>query len=508
MPHRKLVMTEKMFETLQEHLLKTDGKERFCFAYGGKVETEGIQRFYIHELDIPEDEDYVRHSPTWVEPRPEWVFRALKHFGQSEASCIFQIHSHPFSQAADFSAWDDESYERNRDDCLRSKPEGIYIRLVWGCHEDGFTAEFYDSTTDRLVGISALTIVGVRGIQKIERNSRSFLPDSPERPDRISEAFSRHVEWLGEAGQRLIGETILGCCGVGGIGNVWVTLAMHCGFRRFILVDDDPIEMVNLNRLIGSHKGVLGKNKATFLKSVLKRFNSDIEVEVIEGRIEDRAVQHALLRADVLVNGFDNNAARLEAQVFAARHLKPMLDMGSQIFLTDDRQAVSEMGAQMRFYIPGEPCLGCQGLPVEQILSESLQAARQAAGYIDGMPPEYTPGSVITLNTAIACLGIDNLLRYVTGFLPPQMTLIYDALQHTCEERRFERRSSCPICGEEGIEGLGEEMVAEVALAGDFRPHVLEGIPHPSLDAGDEGKEIRAWEVWEKMSERDFDEYA
>ena len=76
--------------------------------------------------------------------------------------------------------------------------------------------------------------------------------------------------------------------------------------------------------------------------------------------VESREAQEALLRADFILAAVDNDSARLNLQVLAARTLKPMLDLGSGIQLECGSSTVKSMGAQVTLYAPGGPCLACQ----------------------------------------------------------------------------------------------------------------------------------------------------
>jgi hypothetical protein len=172
-----------------------------------------------------------------------------------------------------------------------------------------------------------------------------------------------------------------------------------------------------------------------------------------------------VIDGDIIVNALDDDGARMEAQILAARYLKPLLDLGAGIHL-DAARAVRTMGGQVIFYVPGGPCLLCQGLDPSGIVSEEIRGVHRAVGYVQGT--NETPASVVTINAVIAGIGMDILTRYLTGFAPAQAYLQYDFLKHASRELRFRKRPDCPICGETGIEGKGDE--------------IEEGIPSGQID--------------------------
>jgi hypothetical protein len=61
-------------------------------------------------------------------------------------------------------------------------------------------------------------------------------------------------------------------------------------------------------------------------------------------------------------------------------------------------------------------------------------------------------------------LGMDALVRYLTGFGPAATHLRFDSFAGRLEAIPFTKRSDCPVCGDEGIEGLGEDEAVPLPL--------------------------------------------
>jgi hypothetical protein len=61
---------------------------------------------------------------------------------------------------------------------------------------------------------------------------------------------------------------------------------------------------------------------------------------------------------------------------------------------------------------------------------------------------------------------MDMLTKYLTGFAPVDPYVQYDAMTHASSGIRFAKRSGCPICGEDGIEGKGEETEKPMMSSG------------------------------------------
>ncbi|HEY5705821.1 MAG TPA: hypothetical protein VIS96_09630 [Terrimicrobiaceae bacterium] len=152
----------------------------------------------------------------------------------------------------------------------------------------------------------------------------------------------------------------------------------------------------------------------------------------------------------------DSDAARLSIQVLAARYLKPVVDIGSGIILKSGTRSVSAMGGQVSVYVPGGPCLVCQGLNTAAIEDASLTTVRERVGYVRGT--KETPGSVVTINAIMAGWASDVAMRLVTGFGESPTWLNCDLLRNSVTSMCFARRENCSICGSDGVEGLGMEQ--------------------------------------------------
>ena len=456
----RLVFKEADFEILRSHLLKADRKERAGFIMLGKNEIDGWLELYAHRLVLPHDEDYYEQHAAMVEPNPEYVLRTFSNFAESGVSGYLHAHSHPFSDRASFSSVDDHYLPGMRRSLgnylgmMGKQPESLFVRLVWGQDEAGFTAECYGTDGSQPVAVDKIKVVGGKGIRTIHCFHAATEKTDSTGP--ISERFQRQVRFLGEDGQHSIQKTRLAICGVGGLGSFVVAGAKGLGFRDIALIDPDIIEESNLNRFQGAGKGDIGKAKVDAIAEAIKQFDPDIKLKPVQAKVQDKAAREAILDADFIINCLDSDSARMEVQLLAARHLKPLLDLGSGIVLEPGTRTVKEMGGQAILYYPGGPCLLCQGLDPAEIVSDEIRRVHRATGYIQGT--DETPPSVVTINAVMAGLGLQIAISYLTGFAEAPAYLRYDLLRNQTAQYSFTRRPECPVCGEHGIEGRGEEV--------------------------------------------------
>ena len=137
-----------------------------------------------------------------------------------------------------------------------------------------------------------------------------------------------------------------------------------------------------------------------------------------------------------------------------------MLDLGSGIALKAGHREVTGMGGQAIFYAPGEACLVCQGLDPATIEPRHIRKLYRQIGYVQNT--DETPVSVVTINSVMGGIAGDIIMKYLTGFSSVPSWVAYDLLGHTTQTLSMERRSDCPICGEDGIEGLGTDTTKPI----------------------------------------------
>lgn len=451
-----LVMKEEDFTRLRSYLLQADGLERAALVFLGSYRGRNFCELYVQKLFLPSDNSYQAQGPAQVELRPEFVLKTFAEFVTQKPAGLLHAHSHPFSSHPQFSHVDDFFLPRLSQSlskylCLVGKPQKfLCARLVLGSEENGFSADCFDENGEFVGHVEEIRVVGPAGIRWLSREPKALHRQELQR-------FDRNIRLLGEEAQRCLRELHLGVCGLGGLGFLFVAYAKGLGFRWFTLVDPDLVEASNLNRLLGATTKDIGKPKVVVAARELRRFSRDIKVTPVFGRGQDPQARAALLETDVLISCVDNDAARLELQVLAARHLKPLVDLGAGVIMKNGQ--VQELAGQVTLYFPGGPCLLCQGLNPANAVSEEILTLRRTFGYVQGEPAAETPTAVVTINAVLAGLSLDLLLRYLVGFAAVPSFLRVDLLHHRFTLLHFQKRQDCPICGKEGVEGMGEELV-------------------------------------------------
>jgi len=172
--------------------------------------------------------------------------------------------------------------------------------------------------------------------------------------------------------------------------------------------------------------------------------------------VEDPRALDKMKEADLIISAVDGMGPRAELQVLSARFLKPLFDLGSGILVDKDKK-VSRMGSQIIVYVPGGPCLACQGLDLFNATQGLAGEVRRKTGYVKGT--DLTPTSVATINSVVAGWAVNHVVRYLTGLGPIPLYTRIDQWTGTVDQLSFVKKESCPICGKQGIEGKGDNRV-------------------------------------------------
>jgi len=268
-----------------------------------------------------------------------------------------------------------------------------------------------------------------------------------DHPDDI-EIHDRTLLWLGKNNFSKIRGATLGCIGAGGLMNPFIIQAMHHGFEKFIIIDDDTLEENNLNRFLGASPCHAGLYKADILRETILGFNPGADVVVLKESFPFDGSENTMAQADLIVCGVDNDYTRMNVQLFALAMNKTLFDMGSAIFLEDNSSSdpvVDECGGQVRISIPGMGCLACMGMDLSRIRDFKRMDIERRMGYITGTG--LSPASIITLNNTIAGICLKLVVDYICGRELSCRHLKYDERDLNLYKINVMKDENCSLCG-------------------------------------------------------------
>lgn len=114
---------------------------------------------------------------------------------------------------------------------------------------------------------------------------------------------------LGEKNIKKIQRATIGIAGAGGLGSNCAVNLVRSGFLNFVIVDFDNIEYSNLNRQFYFYNQV-GLPKVQALRENLLAINPNVELTILQEKIEEHNVEAIFKQCDVIVEAFDQAACK------------------------------------------------------------------------------------------------------------------------------------------------------------------------------------------------------
>jgi molybdopterin-synthase adenylyltransferase len=266
--------------------------------------------------------------------------------------------------------------------------------------------------------------------------------------------YHRQVLAFGAAGHAAVANMRVAIVGLGGTGSVVASQLAHLGVADMLLVDPDKVEETNLNRLVGSTPGDVGRAKVEVAGRHIRAISPATVVEEVVGDVVDDAVAKKLLGADFIFACTDSQASRAVVNQLAYQYLIPCIDMGVGIHVQGD--AIRFIAGRVQMLSAGLPCLICTDkLDFDQVRREMLtEEQRKADQYIQGA--EVPQPAVVSLNSTMSSAAVTMFLASVAGVPSGARMLSYDGKLGTMRAAAMDPKAGCIACSEEGGLALGD----------------------------------------------------
>jgi hypothetical protein len=216
---------------------------------------------------------------------------------------------------------------------------------------------------------------------------------------------NRHARqsFLGPQAPNTFANCVVAIVGLGGGGSHIAQQLAHIGFLNVQLYDGDTAELSNLNRLIGASLDDVknGTKKVDIARRMMLAVNPDMKIETFA--CDWQLAAQSIREADAIVSCVDSYAARQDIEATARRFLIPLLDIGMDVHLVDQRPHIS---GQVILSLPGSPCMKCLGF----LTDDNLQKEAEQYGAA-GVRPQ-----VVWANGVLASIAVGLLVDLFTGW--------------------------------------------------------------------------------------------
>lgn len=267
-------------------------------------------------------------------------------------------------------------------------------------------------------------------------------PDVAALPAADAARFVRQLPYFEDFGdpvaaQRLLRESTVAVFGCGGLGT-WALAALACaGVGRFVLIDDDTVELSNLNRqvLYGVHD--VGSAKVTCAARWLAGFDPSITVQAQRRRIRKPGDLATLGHCDALLLCADWPPYELPRWVNEASFA-----LNLPFIMAGQQPPLVKIGPTFK---PGHgACFGCHEVRLRREFAryDELAEARMAAP-----PAATTLGPASALIGSVLALEVLHLLLGAWPVATQDRVFLLDIRTLELRSEAVAQEPGCPACG-------------------------------------------------------------
>jgi molybdopterin-synthase adenylyltransferase len=273
-------------------------------------------------------------------------------------------------------------------------------------------------------------------------------PDITALPASDAARFNRQLPYFEDFGdpvaaQRRLRRSTVAVLGCGGLGT-WALAALACaGVGRFVLIDDDVVELSNLNRQVLYGVKDVGKAKVTCVARWLAGFDPSITVDAQSRRVRGPGDLTTLGDCDVLLLCGDWPAYELSRWVNEAS-----LALGLPFLMAGQQPPLVKLGPT--FKPGGGACFCCHEARLRREFEryDELAEARIAAP-----PPATTLGPASALIGSVLALEVLHLLLGVWPVATHDRVFLLDIRTLELRSEAVAQEAGCPACGGHGAGG-------------------------------------------------------
>ena len=240
--------------------------------------------------------------------------------------------------------------------------------------------------------------------------------------------YSRHIilTEVGGKGQKKFGQAKVLIVGAGGLGAPLAMYLAAAGIGTIGIIDADVVDLSNLQRQIIHHAADVGTPKVSSAADKIAAINPYVQVIPYKKYINPGNAEAIFSEYDVVVDGTDNFPTKFLINDAAHFANKPLVHGGILRFEGQLFTIVPNESACYRCVFPEPPPLG-------------LVPSCQEAGVLGALA-----GLIGTLQGTEA-------LKLILGIGQPltNRILTYNALLTTFREIPIQKRSDCPLCGDD-----------------------------------------------------------
>lgn len=157
--------------------------------------------------------------------------------------------------------------------------------------------------------------------------------------------FTRTEILIGNQNIEKLKQTKVAIFGIGGVGSYVAEALARAGIGKFILIDNDKIDITNINRQIHATHETIGKYKVQEMKKRIQSINPEAEIETIQEFVNEKNIEN-IIKSDIsyIVDAIDTVKSKIEIIKTAKQKSIPIISsMGTANKLEPTKLQVTDI---------------------------------------------------------------------------------------------------------------------------------------------------------------------
>ncbi|MDA3616681.1 HesA/MoeB/ThiF family protein [Polluticaenibacter yanchengensis] len=390
---------------LKSHLFPGDGLEAVAVAICGRSKFKNNHTLLVQEI-IPVPYNICFHrAPDLVHWPTEYINDSIEK-ASKKGLALVKIHCHPGLYER-FSETDDES----DDSLFRSihawldddQPHGSCIMLP-----DGRIFGRLFQSDMRIENIDEIIVAGSDFKKWSYTATESLLNE---------DAQIRNLQAFGSLTKKLLNNLQVGVVGCSGTGSPVIEQLVRLGIGTLVIVDPDYIDLVNLNRIIGStmRDAECKVAKVRSIREHIGRVGIGTKVISIEESILGENAIKQLAECDIIFGCVDTTEGRYYLNKLSSYYLIPLFDLGVR-FEADGNGGINSLNATVHYVQPHRSSLlNRKAINLEKLRSEGIKRLDKEEYERNTYLAEVgeTNPAVISVNMQVASTAVNDFLARV-----------------------------------------------------------------------------------------------
>lgn len=125
--------------------------------------------------------------------------------------------------------------------------------------------------------------------------------------------FQRTEILIGKENLEKLKQCRVAIFGIGGVGSYVAEGLVRAGVYKFILIDNDKIDITNINRQIHATHKTIGEYKVEEMKKRMQEINPNAEIKIIKEFVTENNIEEILnKKIDYIIDAIDTVKSKLE----------------------------------------------------------------------------------------------------------------------------------------------------------------------------------------------------